>query len=256
MKKYKAVIFDWAGTTVDYGCFAPVQAFVEIFRHFGIDPTMDEVREPMGMLKKDHIRTMLQMDRISSLWKEKYNRNWTEEDVESLYSMFETKLLSILEQFADPKPYVTEVVEQLRKNGIMIGSTTGYTDKMMEIVVPKAKENGYAPDFWFSPDSVNNMGRPYPYMIYRNMEAMKIQSVDQVVKIGDTVSDIKEGKNAGVFSVGVIEGSSEMGLTQEEYEALNAEEKEGRIQKTKKRFLDAGADQVIMNLKELADIVL
>lgn len=61
MKKWEAVIFDWAGTTVDYGCFAPVQAFVEVFRHFGIEPTMEEVREPMGMLKRDHIRAMLEM---------------------------------------------------------------------------------------------------------------------------------------------------------------------------------------------------
>lgn len=82
MEKYKAVIFDWAGTTVDYGCFAPVQAFVEVFKHFGIEPTIKEVREPMGMLKKDHIRTMLQMERISSLWEIKYRRKWTEEDVE------------------------------------------------------------------------------------------------------------------------------------------------------------------------------
>ena len=64
----EAVIFDWAGTTVDYGCFAPVQAFVEVFKHFGIEPTMDEVREPMGMLKIDHIRTMLSMPRIHDLW--------------------------------------------------------------------------------------------------------------------------------------------------------------------------------------------
>lgn len=71
MSTYKAVIFDWAGTTVDYGCFAPVQAFVEVFCHFGIEPTMEEVRKPMGMLKRDHIRTMLQMKRIFGLWKEK-----------------------------------------------------------------------------------------------------------------------------------------------------------------------------------------
>ena len=59
MKQFECVIFDWAGTTVDYGCFAPVQAFVEVFKHYGIEPTMEEVREPMGMLKIDHIRTML-----------------------------------------------------------------------------------------------------------------------------------------------------------------------------------------------------
>ena len=66
MKKIKAVIFDWAGTTVDFGCMAPVQAFVEVFKEFGIEPTMEEVREPMGMLKIDHIRTMLKMERIIS----------------------------------------------------------------------------------------------------------------------------------------------------------------------------------------------
>lgn len=53
MGKIEAVIFDWAGTTVDFGCFAPVQAFVEVFKHFGIEPTMEEVRKPMGMLKKE-----------------------------------------------------------------------------------------------------------------------------------------------------------------------------------------------------------
>jgi phosphonoacetaldehyde hydrolase len=45
-KEVQAVIFDWAGTTVDYGCFAPVQAFVEIFRIRGIDITIKEAREP------------------------------------------------------------------------------------------------------------------------------------------------------------------------------------------------------------------
>ena len=68
MKKIKAVIFDWAGTTVDFGCMAPVQAFVEVFKQYGIEPTMEEVREPMGMLKWDHIRTMLEMPRIKREW--------------------------------------------------------------------------------------------------------------------------------------------------------------------------------------------
>ena len=63
--KFDGIIFDWAGTTVDYGCFAPVKAFIEAFEQFGITPTLEEVRKPMGMLKIDHVRTMLSMDRIS-----------------------------------------------------------------------------------------------------------------------------------------------------------------------------------------------
>lgn len=255
MGRYKVVVFDWAGTTVDYGCFAPVQAFVEVFKHFGIEPTMEEVREPMGMLKKDHIRTMLQMERITSLWEIKYRRKWTEEDVEDLYEIFEEKLLSILDQFVEVKPYVLETVEELRKRGIKIGSTTGYTDKMMEIIVPKAKENGYEPDAWFSPDAVEGFGRPYPFMVFKNMQTLGIQSVDQVMKVGDTVSDIKEGKNAGVYTVGVIEGSSEMGLSEAEYGALSEAEKEEQIARVKEKFLNAGADAVIRNMKELTDLL-
>lgn len=254
MSRYKAVVFDWAGTTVDYGCFAPVQAFVDVFRHFGIEPTMEEVRKPMGMLKRDHIRTMLKMERISGLWREKYGTDWTEDDVEKLYSLFEEKLLSILDQFAEVKPYVLETIEELRKRNIKIGSTTGYTDKMMAIVTAKAKENGYEPDAWFSPDSTGNMGRPYPYMVFRNMEALGIQRVKDVVKVGDTVSDIKEGKNAGVYTVGVIEGSSEMGLTQEEYEALGKSERRAKVEAVKEKFFQAGADEVILNMKELLEL--
>ena len=62
----EAVIFDWAGTTVDFGCFAPVQAFIETFKAAGVEPTMEETRAPMGMLKIDHICTMLKMDRIAA----------------------------------------------------------------------------------------------------------------------------------------------------------------------------------------------
>lgn len=254
-KKTEAVIFDWAGTTVDYGCFAPVQAFTEVFKEFGIEPTMEEVRKPMGMLKIDHIRTMLSMERIQNLWREKYGKSSTEEDVQKMYTIYEKMLLGVLDQFAEVKPKVIETMEFLRKHGIKIGSTTGYTDKMMAIVTKKAKENGYEPDAWFSPDAVHQKGRPYPYMIFKNMEALEVTSVEHVIKAGDTISDIKEGKNAGVLSVAVLEGSSEMGLSQEEYEALSEEEKQDLCEKTKQNFLKAGADYVIRDMSDLLGIV-
>lgn len=225
MKKIEAVIFDWAGTTVDYGCFAPVQAFIEAFKKFGIEPTVAEVREPMGMLKWDHIHTMMQMPRITEEWKCVHGRMWDTKDVDAIYERSEKAIFKILHNFSTPKPFVLEAIEQLRAKGIKIGSTTGYTDEMMSYVVPAAKEQGYDPDAWFSPNSVNNMGRPYPYMVYKNMEALKVSSVDAVVKVGDTVADIKEGKTAGIISIGIVEGSSIMGLSEEEYEQLSDVEK-------------------------------
>lgn len=255
MKKIEAVIFDWAGTTVDYGCFAPVQAFIEAFKEFGIEPTVAEVREPMGMLKWDHIHTMMQMPRITEEWKCVHGRMWDTKDVDAIYERSEKAIFKILHNFSKPKPFVLEAIEQLRAKGIKIGSTTGYTDEMMSYVVPAAKEQGYDPDAWFSPNSVNNMGRPYPYMVYKNMEALKVSSVDAVVKVGDTVADIKEGKSAGIISIGIVEGSSIMGLSEEEYEQLSDVEKEDNIRRVHKVYEGCGADYIIMNMSELPALI-
>lgn len=251
----EAVIFDWAGTTVDYGCFAPVQAFMESFAHFGIEVTMDETRKPMGMLKIDHIRTMLHMERISRLWKEKYGRSASEEDVQAIYEQFEPKLLSILNQYSSPKPHVLDAVDELRRMGLKVGSTTGYTNKMMEIVVSEAAKQGYSPDCWFSPDSTDGKGRPYPYMMFRNMQQLQISSVRNIVKVGDTVSDIKEGINSGAWSVGVIEGSSELGLTKEKWETLSNAEKEAEAKRVEYSFRSAGAHFIIKNMSELPALI-
>ena len=232
-----------------------MQAFVEVFCHFGVEPTTEEVREPMGMLKRDHIKTMLQMERIHDLWVEKYKREADEADIDKMYGMFEEKLMGILDRFTEPKPYVLEAVAELRGMGIKIGSTTGYTDEMMKIVTEGAKEAGYEPDAWFSPNAVGDAGRPYPYMIFKNMEVLGISSTANVIKVGDTVSDIKEGKNAGVLSVGVIEGSSEMALSEEEYRSLSDQEREARIEKVRETFKNAGADYVIRNMGELTSLV-
>ena len=142
-------------------------------------------------------------------------------------------------------------LEALRAQGIRIGSTTGYTDQMMAVVTQGAARQGYAPDAWFSPDSVQGLGRPYPYMIYANMAQFQIPSVADVVKVGDTVADIQEGKNAGILSLGVLEGSSVLGLTQEEYEALPPQDRERVLARAKETFLAAGADGVLLNLSQL-----
>ena len=58
MKHVKAVIFDWAGTVVDYGSLAPMGAFVETFAEFGVEISIDEARGPMGMAKRPHIAAL------------------------------------------------------------------------------------------------------------------------------------------------------------------------------------------------------
>ena len=136
-----------------------------------------------------------------------------------------------------------------------IGSTTGYTDEMMSIVVPKAKELGYEPDCWFSPNAVENHGRPYPYMIFKNMETLGLSDVRAVIKVGDTVSDIREGIHAGMKTVGIVEGSSVLGLSKGEFDALTEKEQREQYERAEKIYKEAGADYVIRDIRGLLDIV-
>lgn len=251
MAKLECVIFDWAGTTVDFGSISPVAAFREAFRQSGLEVTDDEIRAPMGMLKRDHIKTMLNMPRIAQEFEQKNSRIAHDADIDSIYEVFEPSLMSVLPECSALKPYVLETQELLRSLGIKIGSTTGYTSSMMETVVKCAREQGYEPDCLVTPDDTNGCGRPFPYMIFENLRRLNVSSVANALKIGDTVSDIKEGKNAGLFSVGVTEGSSVMGLTRKEFDALTLEEREAAHLKAAAVFYQNGADLVIRNFSEM-----
>ncbi len=253
--KLEGIIFDWAGTTVDFGCMAPVKAFMDSFAANGVAVTEEETRKPMGMLKRDHIKTMLSMERIGDAWKQQHGKAWGTADIETIYSHFEPELLSTLTSYTKVKPGVVETTAKLRSMGFKIGSTTGYTDTMMKIVVQAAAAQGYQPDCWFSPDATGGMGRPYPYMIFKNMMELKLSDVKRVVKVGDTVSDIKEGKAAGVWSVGVIDGSSVMGLNEEQFNALSDAEKTARREHVRQVFAEAGADYSIQDMTELPNVL-
>ncbi|MDH8702434.1 phosphonoacetaldehyde hydrolase [Dysgonomonadaceae bacterium PH5-43] len=170
--------------------------------------------------------------------------------ISEMYQSFEKHLFSSLRDFTDPIPGVLEVINNLRLRGIKIGSTTGYTMKMMDVVRPEAKSKGYMVDNLVTPDNLP-AGRPAPYMIYQNMIDLGIASVNQVIKVGDTIADIKEGVNANVHSVGIVVGSNEMGLTEKEYNQLSVSERGNRIEEVRNRMLEAGANAVLTTIAEL-----
>lgn len=254
MKKIECVIMDWAGTAIDYGCFAPVSAFLESFRAIGIEVTSEEARRPMGLTKIDHVRALFDMPRIGKCFEELYHRPYNEEDVQGRYEEFQRLLFSTLKEYTLPIPQVKETLEVLRAKGIKIGSTTGYTKEMMDIVMPAAAGHGYQPDNCVTSDGLP-AGRPYPYMIYKNMCDLAVPSRCSVLKYGDTISDIKEGVHAGVWSVGVVIGSNEMGLTEEEFAQLSDEERQEKMADVRNRMYAAGADYVVNDITELPALI-
>lgn len=251
MKKISCVIMDWAGTAVDFGCFAPLNAFLKVFsEEKGIDITYRQAREPMGLLKIDHIKAILNMPEVNEKFRVRYGRDWNMEDVNEMYVSFEKHLFASLSNFTTPIPGVLDTIKELRESGIKIGSTTGYTQAMMDVVRPGAAAKGYVVDNLVTPDNLP-AGRPAPYMIYKNMIDLAIPSVDNVVKVGDTIADIKEGINAKVWSIGIITGSNEMGITEEEYNRRTPDELAALKQEVRERMMAAGAHFVLDNITEL-----
>ena len=124
----------------------------------------------------------------------------------------------------------------------------------MDVVIPSAAKLGYVIDNCVTSDNLPG-GRPKPYMIYQNMCEMGIASPRSVVKVGDTISDIKEGVNAGVWSVGIILGSNELALTEEEVAAMPADGLKARMLDVRYRMYAAGADYVIDDITELPMLI-
>ena len=76
-----------------------------------------------------------------------------------------------------------------------------------------------------------------------------------MLKYGDTIADIKEGVNAKVWTVGVVMGSNELALTQEEVAAMSADELDARKAEVRRRMLEAGAHYVVDDITELPAVI-
>ena len=246
----KLAVFDWAGTTVDYGSSAPAVVFERTFAAKSIRFTRPEINAFMGMEKKGHIRSLLATESGSSQFRRVFGRDWTENDVEDFYQAFEANLFDVVAEYSAPISGTVEAVRALRDMGIKIGSTTGYTSQMMERVLPAAEKGGYVPDCVVTPD-IAGAARPTPFMLFECMRQLNVYPPKHVVKVGDTTVDMQEGKNAGAFSIGILTGSNLLGLTPEEYAAMPAEELARRKQAATSRYLEAGGDLVIDSIREL-----
>ena len=253
-QRISMVVFDWAGTTVDYASSAPAKVFDEVFSRHGMDLTPAEINGPMGMEKKAHIRSLLSLPSATSQFRARCGRDPSEEDVDSLYGEFEGTLAEVVGGCSSTIPGAVDAVRSLRSMGLKIGSTTGYTSEIMQKVLPVAKKAGYEPDCVVTPD-VAGSGRPGPFMIFECMRKLGVYPPSSVVKVGDTAVDMAEGKNAGAISVGILDGSNMLGLSEEEAREMDEIELERRKAEATTRYLDAGADYVLGSIRELPGLI-
>jgi len=253
--KLQAVILDWAGTTVDYGSFAPTAVFLRLFETEGVQITPADARSGMGLMKKDHLRTILARPAVTDAWLAAHNNApASEADIDRLFEAFVPMQLAVLKEYAEPIPGLLDTVKDLRQRDMKIGSTTGYIRSMMDVLAPEVQKRGYTPDCIVCPDEVP-AGRPLPWMCYQNAMQLGVYPMDAMVKVGDTLPDIEEGLNAGMWTVGLALTGNLLGLTESEVKALPQETLDGHRQAIFSQLYKVGAHYLINGIWDLPRVL-
>lgn len=250
----KAVVLDWAGTTVDHGCMAPAETFIAAFDALGVQITNAQARAPMGMPKWQHIQAITQTPAVSAAWEARHGKRPDDADVDALYARFLPLQIQTVAQHSDVIPGVVDTVAALRQRGLKIASTTGYPREVMAEVFGVAKDQGYKPDVTICAGETP-AGRPGPFMALQALVALSISPVEAVVKIGDTVVDIEEGLNGGMWTIGLAASGNEVGLTAADLAALPAEDRNRRIAEAADKLARAGAHYVVNSLADVLPVL-
>lgn len=246
----EAVLLDWAGTTMDFGCMAPAVVFVEVFKRQQVPISVEEARAPMGAHKRVHIQRVTELESVSRRWKEKHARLPNDADVDSMFAEFVPLQLECLSKYSALIPGALESVAALRSRGIKIGSTTGYLTEMMKINQADAKRQGYSPDVTVCASDVP-AGRPLPYMCLQNAIKLGVSTVHACVKIDDTVPGVEEGLNAGMWTIGLAISGNEVGMMLDEWKALSAAAQKVKRERAYTRLHQCGAHYTVDSIADI-----
>src|SRR5436309_14569488 len=111
MKKHISIaIFDWAGTTVDYGSMAPALCLIEAFRAHGVVLTREEVRGPMGIRKDEHVKAILADPNAIEKFITAQRRPPAPADADAIYARLDQMLSGVVADRAELIPGHLELV--------------------------------------------------------------------------------------------------------------------------------------------------
>jgi phosphonoacetaldehyde hydrolase len=250
----KAVILDWAGTMVDFGCMAPVRALMEVFDEAGIAISAGETRRDMGKAKLDHLRALLADPGVSGRWAGLMGGPPTEADVQRLYRRLERAMTAAALESARLIPGAADAASDLRTLGVRIGSGTGYTREMMAGILSRAAEQGYAPDVVVCAGETPS-GRPAPLMTWKALIELDAWPARACVKVDDAPVGIEEGRLAGCWTVGVAASGNAVGLDRQAFCALSPADRRDRLDRAQDELRAAGADFVIDDVSQLLPVI-
>jgi phosphonoacetaldehyde hydrolase len=253
-KGIKAVVFDWAGTVIDFGSIAPIEALRTAFAHHAVPISEVEARADMGMAKRDHVRAILALPRVQAAWTDAHGRAPDEADGDRLYADLAPLMREAAARHTTLIPGAAEVIATLRQAGVKIGSCTGYTREMMADILPRAAAQGYAPDVVVCAGETTE-GRPSPLMMWKVMVELGVWPASACIKVDDAEVGIAEGRAAGAWTVGVAASGNRVGLSREAFDALDPAARHDRLAEAKASLAAAGADFVIDTVADLPPLL-
>ena len=253
-QRFDAILFDWAGTTIDFGSRAPVEVFHALFRRRGFELTDQQVRQPMGLAKDLHIAALLEVPQLRSDWESRFGVRPGQAEVNELYAEFLPMQHQILQTRTRLIPGVVEAVQRLRDYGLRIGATTGYVRALMEVAEPLAKAAGYAPEVNVCADEVSQ-GRPSPEMNLLALERMGLEDPTRAIAVDDTPVGIQAGKAAGMLTIAITLTGNSLGLDEAELAAMSAAERQAAHDEISESFRVTGADYSVRSVAEIPELL-
>jgi len=252
--RIKAVVFDWAGTVIDFGSCAPVSAMQAAFVAEQVEVSAAQVRAHMGRAKRDHVVAILAEPDVAARWREAHGAEAQESDIDRIFAALEPLMAQAASDHADLIPGAAQLVADLRARGVKIGSCTGYTRSMMAGILPQAAAQGYAPDCVVCAGETAE-GRPSPLMLWKNLVELGVWPASTCVKVDDAEVGIGEGRNAGCWTVGVAASGNGVGLGPAEFAELAEDERGARIASTAASLKAAGAHYIVDTVADLPAVI-
>jgi phosphonoacetaldehyde hydrolase len=250
----KAVVFDWAGTMVDFGCMAPVEALIEVFATEGIALCDAEARRDMGKAKHDHLSAIMANPAVAARWRADKGAASTHADIERIYQKLVPAMTEAAARASVLIPGAAETAAALAALGVRIGSGTGYTREMMAEILASATRQGYAPEVVVCAGETPS-GRPAPLMTWKALIALDAWPARACIKVDDAAVGIEEGRLAGCWTVGLSASGNGVGMTRDVFLALSPQDRRVKVAEAEAPLREAGADFIIEDVSQLMPVV-
>lgn len=193
MIRIKAVLFDVIGTTIiETNSSLIADCLKHAFRQHQVEISDAEIESIRGKDKLEAIQLLL------------LKKNHDPSHVSSILDAFKTHFRKNLHQFSEAEDLIAAHAF-LWSNRIYVGVGTGLPQDLFQLLFEYFKWSRFNFDYVGVAEKVGR-GRPHPDMINDMCAKLKIGKRD-LLKIGDTPSDIEEGKNAGVYTAAILRGT-------------------------------------------------